>query len=139
MTESDDAVVMVGSIDSSTVFVHMPSALADQESASVSEDELRYVLQRGIEAAPPDSRMAVSVDGPALVGVIELQGDIKPDHLAHQPKLNRPTEEERHAVVEILKRELKLLGYDVNPESRQAMTGKEWEDHFNSFVKRVSQ
>ncbi len=129
MGEPAVAVVTVGSTDSSTVFVRLPAALADLESAASSEDELRYALQRGAEAAPPDSRWHVSVDGPALVGVMELQGTV------HDKKLEDPTDDQRMKVVHTLTRELTHLGYDVNPIRG---TGESEAAFMDDFVKRMS-
>ena len=127
------ALVTIGSIDSSTIFVRLPAALADLESAAVSEDELKHVLQAAVSTAPPDSRWHVVIDGPALVGVIELQGNV-----FQGKRLERPTDEERTAVVKAVTRELVHLGYDVNPDSKPAISGEDHAKYYEDFIRRAT-
>lgn len=129
---SENPVALVTTEGHATVIVRLPAALATDESVAVSESELRHVIQKGVEAAGPDSRMEIAIDGPEMIGVIEIQGPVDGNK-----RLHRPEQDQRQGVVRVVSQQLQQLGYDVNPNSAQALKGEDTVTRMNNFLDSV--
>lgn len=129
---SENPVALVTTQGHATVIVRLPAALASDESVSSSESELRYVIERGKQAAGQDARSEIAVDGPEVIGTIHIQGPVDANK-----KLQRPDEEQRKKVVSVVQKELYELGYDINPDSTNPIKAENSTTRMNNFLDNV--
>lgn len=132
MAEAENPVAIVTTEGHATVIVRLPAALATDESVAASESELRYVIAKGVEAAGPDARSEIAVDGPEMIGTIKIQGPID-----SKKTLHRPDEDQRKRVVHSVQQELQQLGYDINPDSANPIKGEDYRHRMNNFLDNV--